>query len=72
MSDRYVTMDDVDSAISEKVEFYKEWLGKGLITENEYEDHVRILGSVRTSIRFRSKLPTYINKDILDKDKEAI
>lgn len=57
MKNRTVKLSDVDEVITEKIEWYQEWLGKGLINQSEFNDRKMTLDSIRSLLLFRS-IPT--------------
>lgn len=55
MSKRIVTMEDVAQAKEEKLAHYQEWLERGIISQREYDDSVRILNSLEGLLLFKSR-----------------
>lgn len=55
MENRVVTIRDVRKAIDEKLEVYREWLERGVISIAEYNDTARILDSLQGLLLFKSR-----------------
>lgn len=47
MNSRYITLEKLDEVIAEKMEVYKDWLARGIVSESEHAQIMLTMESVK-------------------------